>query len=52
MLLPENTKLRLYKVLIKLTDLYDCGKWISTKSDGKKMFISEKKSDVYMNLRV
>jgi len=42
-LLSKNTKLRLYKVLIRPVVLYACGAWASTKSDEKRLLIFERK---------
>lgn len=40
-LLSRNSKLRLYKVLIR--PIYACGAWASTKSDEKKLLLFERK---------
>ncbi|KAE9545357.1 hypothetical protein AGLY_000900 [Aphis glycines] len=42
-LLSRNTKLRLYKVLIRPIVLYACEAWASTKSDEKRLLLFERK---------
>jgi hypothetical protein len=42
-LLSRNTKLRLYKVLIRHIVLYACGTWASTKSDEKILLLFKRK---------
>ncbi|KAL4084697.1 hypothetical protein QTP88_027621 [Uroleucon formosanum] len=42
-LISKNTKIRLYKVLIKPIVLYACGAWASTKSDEKRLLLFERK---------
>lgn len=42
-LLSKRTKIRLYKVLIRLTAPYACGMWALTKSDEKRLMVFERK---------
>jgi RNAse (barnase) inhibitor barstar len=42
-LISKNTKIRLYKVLIRPIVLYACGAWASTKSDEKRLLLFERK---------
>jgi len=42
-LISKNTKIRLYKVLIRPIVIYACGAWASTKSDEKRLLLFERK---------